>query len=728
MMRLKILLRSDAGNFIHLGIALTFVLLSIESPIAMILFCAECVFLWKNHRRLFYLAVLTGIFIVGKSIVILSSSSTLPDEPVVATVIDSKDDRLTCRIDREKWYVYHDGSQMILPGDRIRLVGSVMESDEYRIPHGFDYERYLHGNDISGVYYAEEITLLASKFHLNRIKIAFKDYVIANFDLKTAPMVFILLFGDDSLLDPQMHSDIQNLGIMHLFAISGMHVGLVAAMLRWLLKRLYVKVSTEQIAIVVLLMIYTFLTGFSASMVRASLLVFMIFFGQTIKWPFSRLDAMTFILIGFYLVNPLCIHLVGFQLSFLVSFAIILGSEYLAAKVEVVTLLKLSFFATLISLPILLEMNGGVSIWAVPMSVFFTLLVAKILLPGLFLTLMIPLLEPVYRYFVVLFYQGVGFFAPLNLMLEFNFTDPIAKTLYWGIVLWILVRGPALRRTLLAMMMVALLVLATLTKNHVPGLVSVTVLDVGQAEAIHLHDDSCDLLIDTGNPDAQDHVINYFKKSNIHQLDMIFITHSHSDHDGELDDIIEALQVDVLIGAGDHEVPGTVEQIIPVAGQKLVCGSFRIDILHYSELETNANNNSLVMTVEVGSDLWLFTGDMETRIEMTLDPDILRNIDVVKVPHHGSSTSSSEYFSKQMTPRFAIISVGALNNYGLPSQPVIDRWGRQGAEILRTDVDGTIRFLYFQPFTEPIISTHIGEKNTFSYLKRIFRFDGSGFQ
>jgi len=728
MMRLKILLRSDAGNFIHLGIALTFVLLSIESPIAMLLLCAECVFLWKNHRRLFYLTVLIGIFIVGKSIVALSNVSTIPDEPVVASVIDSKDERLTCRIGGRKWYVYHDGSAKIIPGDQIRLVGSVMESNEYRIPHGFNYVRYLQGEAISGVYYADEITIISSKFHLNRIKIAFKDYVMENFDQKTAPMVFILLFGDDSLLDPQTHSDIQNLGIMHLFAISGMHVGLVAAMLRWLLKRLYVKVSTEQIAIVILLMIYTFLTGFSSSMVRASLLVFLIFFGQKLKWPFSRLDAMTFILIGFYLVNPMCIHLVGFQLSFLVSFAIILGSEYLASQIEVVNLLKLSFFATLVSLPILLELNGGVSIWSVPMSVFFTLLVAKVLLPGLFLTLMIPLLEPVYRYFVALFYQGVGFFAPLNLMLEFNFTDPTAKTLYWGIILWFLVRGPAVRRVLLALMMVALLILATLTKNHVPGLAVVTVLDVGQAEAIHLHDDVCDLLIDTGNPDMRDHVIDYFEKSNIHQLDMIFITHSHSDHDGELDDIMEALNVDVLIGAGDHEVPGTVAQIIPVEGQKLICGSFRIDILHYSELEQNANNNSMVMTVEVGNDLWLFTGDMETRIETTLDPNVLKKIDVLKVPHHGSSTSSSENFSKQMTPRFAIISVGAANSYGLPSQSVIDRWERQGAEILRTDVDGTLRFIYCQPFTEPILLTHAGEKIPFGYLKRIFRFDGSGFQ
>ena len=234
---------------------------------------------------------------------------------------------------------------------------------------------------------------------------------------------------------------------------------------------------------------------------------------------------------------------------------------------------------------------------------------------------------------------------------------------------------------------------------------SVHVMDVGQADAILVLAAGKSMLIDGGNRTDTDLVKEYLRSQGVEQLDVVIGTHPHADHIGGLVEIINDFPVDKIYMPRVAHTSKTFEDLLTniknkglkvtaaKAGTKIDLGEEITAVFlspsasSYEEL----NNYSAVLKLTYQNTSFLFTGDAEAEVEKKLlASDANLSSTVLKVAHHGSDSSSTADFLKAVQPDIAVISVGQDNTYGHPSTKVINRLQKAKAQILRTDVHGTV--------------------------------------
>ncbi len=230
---------------------------------------------------------------------------------------------------------------------------------------------------------------------------------------------------------------------------------------------------------------------------------------------------------------------------------------------------------------------------------------------------------------------------------------------------------------------------------------SIDFIDVGQADSILVRNQDKVMLIDAGTNEAGETVVNYLKNLGITKIDYLIGTHPHEDHIGGLDDVINNFDIGQIYMPKIETTTKTFEDVLeaienknltvtaPNKGDKIELGQAVGEFMTEPILDKdNLNVSSLVLRLEFGNTSYLFMGDAEEENEETIR---WPKTDVLKVGHHGSSTSSSESFLEQVEPQYAIIMAGKDNSYGLPTQETIDKLNNMGSEIYRTDEDGTIQ-------------------------------------
>ena len=226
-------------------------------------------------------------------------------------------------------------------------------------------------------------------------------------------------------------------------------------------------------------------------------------------------------------------------------------------------------------------------------------------------------------------------------------------------------------------------------------------IDVGQADSILIRNQDKVMLIDAGTNEAGKTVVNYLETLGITKIDYLIGTHPHEDHIGGLDDVINNFNIGQIYMPKIETTTKTFEDVLdaietknltvtaPNKGDKIELGQAEGEFMTEPILdEDNLNVSSLVLRLEFGNTSYLFMGDAEEENEETIN---WPKTDVLKVGHHGSSTSSSESFLEQVQPKYAVIMTGKANSYGLPTQETIDKLNNIGCEIYRTDEDGTIQ-------------------------------------
>lgn len=228
-------------------------------------------------------------------------------------------------------------------------------------------------------------------------------------------------------------------------------------------------------------------------------------------------------------------------------------------------------------------------------------------------------------------------------------------------------------------------------------------IDVGQADCALLISDGHYMVIDGGNNGDADTILSYLKAQGVGKLDAVVGTHPHEDHIGSLDAIINNFPVDAVYMPKIMHTSGTFEDVLdaisnkglkiksPNPGDTIDFNGLTIEVLGPQQEYSDFNNNSIVLKVTAGETAFLFTGDAEEPAE----EDILNagydlQADVLKVGHHGSNTASSKAFLQAVSPKYAVISVGTGNSYNHPEEEALSRLKSVGAEIYRTDLQGTI--------------------------------------
>lgn len=228
-------------------------------------------------------------------------------------------------------------------------------------------------------------------------------------------------------------------------------------------------------------------------------------------------------------------------------------------------------------------------------------------------------------------------------------------------------------------------------------------LDVGQGDASVILCDGDAMLIDGGIPSNSSMIYSFLQSHSINYLDYIVATHPDADHIGGLSGALNYAKVGTAyctIGTHDSEAfsdfvsyleKQDVSITVPEAGDYFDLGSAKVTILHPEHGISYSDNTSIVLRIEYGETTFLFTGDAEIEDEEALlFKDAQLYSTVLKVGHHGSSSSTTEPFLNAVCPSYAVISVGGNNSYGHPTQEVLSRLQAAGAQVLRTDMHGNI--------------------------------------
>ncbi len=241
----------------------------------------------------------------------------------------------------------------------------------------------------------------------------------------------------------------------------------------------------------------------------------------------------------------------------------------------------------------------------------------------------------------------------------------------------------------------------------------VSFLDVGQGDCILLESPSGKtMLVDAGPNGMFDTIDAYLKQEGVVGLDVVVASHLHEDHIGSMPEIVDTYPIGTFYYPPFDSESGEYNELLDALQENDVAVSspyasatslipwddaVEVRILApYEVVYDDFNDTSYMLNVTYGDTSVLLTGDAETvseKLALKALPNHYFQADVLKVGHHGSSSSTSEKFLEAVNPSVAVISVGADNQYGLPDEEVLDRLTAQGIRVLRTDEDGTIRIL-----------------------------------
>lgn len=240
------------------------------------------------------------------------------------------------------------------------------------------------------------------------------------------------------------------------------------------------------------------------------------------------------------------------------------------------------------------------------------------------------------------------------------------------------------------------------TDSNNTDVVKVEYIDVGQADAILIENNKKYMLIDAGNNEDGDLLVNYFKDKNITDFEYVVATHPHEDHIGGMDNIIKNFNIKNYYMPDCYTTTKTFEELLDALEEKnlsfetpdidseFLLGDALFKVLYTGTDKRDLNNTSIVLRMTYKDVSFMFTGDATNVTEKKILAKDLQS-DVLKVGHHGSQYSTSDEFLDKVNPKYAIISVGTGNVYDHPKDITLNKL--KGIEVHRTDKEGTIRVI-----------------------------------
>jgi competence protein ComEC len=681
-------------------------------------------------------------------------------------------------------------------GDDILLNGNLQLPSAARNFGGFDYRQYLRLQHIHWLLTLKGLdsVTLQSTFHWNWLQLLqyndqFRDFLAAKLDQlfpeSQAGYMKSLLIGLRADLDPQQFQQFSNLGLTHILAISGMQVAVFCAVVLWILRKLRFTKETGLLIAIALLPLFVLFTGSSPSVVRAGLMAMIALYAVRRNWLKDALKLLCLVGGLMLIWNPYALLDVSFQLSFAVTYGLIVGvpwvSQLLPKQKTVNSILSVTLVAQLVSFPLTIYyfnqfslLSGLANIILVP---FISFVVTPIGSIALILSLVsMPLAQGIAYLAIISNRFTFWLTAEMNSWNGFQMIWPSPSfvwiSLYYALVslvIWCLVRWKAARHAQLEGVYVrfihsargiSLAVLSNLIcfiilllYGYQPDIWRnqghVQFIDVGQGDAILIHTPGNKIiLVDGGgtlvfrkpgdewkqrrNPYevGKNTLVPLLKKRGVHHLDYVIATHEDADHVGGLQAVLEQIPVRNFIFNGTLKPNAGVKKLFKTALDlriPLIAGNEALNLpvdaktnirflypfiqglnieaaassssFNGLSIEKIQNNHSLVFLLEMYTSRFLFTGDMEKSIEKILLEHLagnhkdLSHVDVLKVAHHGSKTSTTNGWLDYWQPAQAVISVGEHNTYGHPTEEVLTRLSEFKIALFRTDKQGEVDML-----------------------------------
>lgn len=621
-------------------------------------------------------------------------------------------------------------------GLRLEVFGHIWPQDSATNPYQYDAMNGLRADGLEGMAAArlEDVQIHPARFSLGRLRILIRNTISDQIDLlfpKNAALVRAFVLGDRSGLDVEMREAFNETGVTHLICISGLHISTLAMAVSKLLSLKFSR-KAATLGTLAAVFLYGLLIGFPASLIRATVMFAVFSFAPIAGKPSDPITRLSAALLLMLLVNPFCIYDGGFVLSFSASAGILLLTEPLENLFGVARLKKLkphpkrsmrivqkaiqyfpsllctTLAAQLATLPAVIAYFGGQQLISIPVNLL-TIPLAMTAYPLALIALMISAVIAPAGQLAALLPETM--FSALTWLIEAFASLPVGSLRSPSYPGWLtalhcllvlassgLNRIPIRIRKFIPLASVLLIGVSILNAwIHTLGF-SVIFLDAGQADAAVIKTEGHVYLFDVG--DTYSPAADYVSGSCL-GVDAVFLSHPHYDHAGGLQELLEELPPKVIYvpeGWYDVDITESVavgmrtarEMGIPIielsdGDQLQLSENVSVTAYESSDPQNSVNDLSVLLEVRYHDRSIFFTGDISDECE----PEQLPDVDVLKVPHHGSPNATSERFLEQTTPEISVISVGE-NNYGHPSEKTIARLEAAGSEIYRTDERGAI--------------------------------------
>lgn len=604
--------------------------------------------------------------------------------------------------------------------------------------HVFDYREYLKANnivwqlEITNIESISENQSLLSKIKNLRFKIL--EQFMQHNNQEWLALHNKLLLNVDSQHYQNFKEHLTALGIAHFFAISGFHIYFIRRLLNYVFLRLGMRQEIAQVVIFVILSVYTWLIKWPVGVIRVLVMNMVSYLSKRYHIPLSRLDTLAITGTLLLIVNPLNALSLGYTLSFMMTFVVMMYGQSSIREHEMIQNFEMTVACLLLSWPIIIQISFEWNVIQVLIVILCTVLFNRIIMPLIFITTfsivvgmpeMFGLTELLNK-LLILFNNNIKEVEILSL-----FNRVIGKLPFWTFFLLILVAMFYLYNihTQPYRSYGGILIMYTVIIIVVPFLnpvTKVTILDVGQGDAtlIQRSNNRGNWLIDTGgrrlweeidgsNMDknyAEKNIIPALKALGVNQLDGVIITHPDIDHIGSLVPLSQEIQIDTLWVSEytlESEIWTEIESeliakqvIVLKQGEEYILSNVPLKIysaphrlIQYSANESN--DSSLIVQFKLGEWAFLNLGDVTQEIEERLLKEFpeIRG-DILKIAHHGSDTSTSEWVLQTLKPKLALISAGLDNQYGHPHSEVLEKLEGHSIAYLSTASVGAIQMRY----------------------------------
>ncbi len=631
------------------------------------------------------------------------------------------------------------------PGNGISITGTYRKGREERNPGEFDYNKYLHSQDISGIIYVYEknnISVISREaYSFTRMLFSARkliDEIITSLHTpETTALLKGLILADRSDINFETRSQFVNSGVAHILAVSGLHAGFIALIFFALMGRL--NLYMRSILTITGLVLFMFLTGTPASVFRAVVMAIVLITAFLLNRSTNIYNSLAIAALILLAIAPSEIFNPGFQLSFTAVLSIayfyprfeqlvdsagikyrplksilLFASLSLSAQVgtfsiTIVYFEKFSLIALIVNL-VVIPLSGIIIGTAITTLIIFPFSVwaasvyaaANNMFSGLLLTLV----------------KWAGSFKYSSLdVVNYSRTDAVIFYIFIFAGIFLARYLKSYRAVLIFMILIAanIYTYSSSGENSTTGRnkLNIFMLDVGQGDSFILKfPDGEAALVDAGNAsqyfdNGERIIMPAMRKLGIKKFKYAFISHIDIDHYGGIISLIENKKIEKVF----KPFPDTASvkdrrfekylrnKKIPsdyYSRRKIRIGDAEVFILnnntHFTTGGNALNNSSGIIKVEFGRTSFLFAGDIDKKGESYYSKKYSNflDADVLKVSHHGSRTGSSYEFIKSVSPEISLISCGIKNMFGHPSQEVIDRLQESGSLICRTDLEGCV--------------------------------------
>ena len=639
--------------------------------------------------------------------------------------------------------IYDDNSKQptFKYGDLIYGSGKIQLPSPARNTGSFDYKRFLASQNVySSIITTADNIAYAGQAKLNpfiNFSLFLRNNIIRIIDSslpsEQAGLLKGIVIGERGGLSEETKENFNISGLTHLLCVSGANIAYIAVSCLFLLRILKIKPPYSNVVTIIVLIIFTFITGSSPAVIRAAIMGIMILLAEVFVRKSDVLTSISAASLFILIYNPFSLYDIGFQLSFAGTIGIVLFyknlvnyfnflpklindvfSVSLAAQLTVNPLIALYFnkvsLIAIVSNLLVVPITGGVTILGFIMSILgqFILFPAQIV-GGL-------------SYFFLSFMLWVSNicakipFATIQVVTPSIFVIILYYSILYIILKYIPEKRPpaSFYKGLLSLLIV--IAISSLIIFSLPRPLQVNFLDIGQGDCTLIKTSSgktC--IIDGGGKfpgtrstfDPGNTIIPFLLDNGITSIDLAILSHAHGDHIQGLIKVVEKLSVKKLIIGPQFESTPDLTKLLQLCeskkinviqvkrGSAIQLNEVEFEVLHPSDSNhyidnSSLNNNSLVLKLNYKKFSILFTGDIENEAEQELlSQNINIKADILKIAHHGSSNSTSEAFLKSISPSLCIVSVGK-NNFGHPSKLIIIRINSIGSKLYRTDQRGGI--------------------------------------